>query len=493
MSLKIYSTLKRDKETFVPLQEGQVKIYLCGPTVYNYLHVGNFRGAIFFNLVRNWLEESGYKVTLVYNFTDVDDRIIERANKEGVNSLEISERYIEEFKKDFNSLKLRPHSMNPKVTETIEPIVEMINDLILNKKAYVTEDGEVLYSVRSFESYGKLSNKNLDDLMAGSRVEVDKKKRDPMDFALWKPAKPGEPKWPSPWSEGRPGWHIECSAMVRSLLGDSIDIHGGGSDLVFPHHENEIAQSEGATGKPFAKYWMHNNMLTFGERKMSKSIGNIVTAREFLGEYNAEIMKYMMLSVHYRSLSDFSDQAIHFAISGLARVYSALNLAQKTIEAASQQSPPIEKADKLTKNFTLALEQADKTVTESLNDDFNTPEMFAAIYMLIRSFNSQIKLGVKVSAENLAIALEFRSWVHKKGVLMSLFQENPAEYLRLLDDMLLKQKNLEREKIDALVADRVQVRAAKDFKKSDELRDSLMALGIALQDTASGTTWEVAK
>lgn len=489
MSLKIYSTERHEKELFVPLTPGEVKIYVCGPTVYNFLHVGNFRGAIFFNLVRNWLERSGYKVTMVYNYTDVDDKIIERANKEGSTSSEISERYIEEFKKDFNTLKLKPHSMNPKVTETMQPIVSMVEDLIKNEKAYVTSDGEVLYSVRSFVGYGKLSHKNLDDLQAGSRVEVDKKKRDPMDFVLWKPAKAGEPKWPSPWCDGRPGWHIECSAMIKHLLGDSIDIHGGGSDLIFPHHENEIAQSEGATGKPFVKYWMHNNMLTFGDRKMSKSIGNIVTAREFLAQYNAEIMKYMMLSVHYRSLSDFSDQAIHFAVSGLARVYSALNLAQKTIDGAAG----ISAAPAPSKSFQAALETAEKAVADSLNDDFNTSEMFAAIYTLTRAFNAQVKLGAKVSPEMLATAQAFRVWVLRTGELLSLFQEDPAQYLRLLDDMLLAQKSLVREKVDQLVAERTAVRAAKDFKKSDELRDALVAMGIALQDTSAGTAWEVAK
>jgi len=490
MALRIYNTLTRDKEEFVPLKAGEVKMYVCGPTVYDFLHVGNFRGPIFFNLVRNWLEKSGYKVIFAYNYTDVDDRIIERANKEGVSSSEISERYIEEFKKDFAALKLKPHTYNPKVTETMEPIKDMIDALVKNGKAYVADDGEVLYSVRSFQGYGKLSNKNIDDLEAGARVEVDKKKRDPMDFALWKPAKPGEPKWPAPWCEGRPGWHIECSAMIRSLLGDSIDIHGGGSDLIFPHHENEIAQSEGCTGKPFARYWMHNNMLTFGDRKMSKSLGNIKKAREFLHQYNAEILKYMMLSVHYRSLSDFSDQAVEFAVAGLARVYSALNLAVHTMEAAGSGVAPAPQASKAMSG---AIEQAHKAIEEALNDDFNTPEFFAAIYSVVRTFNAQVRLGAKVTAEVLKTAQVFRDWVLKQGAMMSLFQENPADYLRLLDDMLLQQKGLERAKIDELVQARSEVRAAKDFKRSDELRDQLVAMGISLQDTAQGTSWEVAK
>lgn len=488
MSLKIYSTAAKEKETFVPLEPGHVKMYVCGPTVYNYLHVGNFRGPIFFNLVRNWLESLGYKVTFAYNYTDVDDRIIDRANKEGVSSLEISEKYISEFKKDFARLKLRPHTYNPKVTETMGPIVDLVKTLIERGKAYVAPDGEVLYSVRSFEGYGKLSHKNIDDLQAGARVEVDQKKRDPMDFSLWKPAKPGEPTWPSPWCDGRPGWHIECSAMIHSLLGDSIDIHGGGMDLVFPHHENEIAQSEGASGKPFVKYWMHNNMLTFGERKMSKSLGNIVTGREFLEKYNAEILKYLMLSAHYRSLLDFSDQAIGFAVAGLARIYSALNLADKTTALGEGVAEGV-----VNKGLAEIMVRADQEIAEALNDDFNTPEMFAAIFTVVRAFNGLVRLGAKVTPDLLATATAFRRWVLKKGELLSLFQEPAAEYLRILDDMLLEQKGLERTKIDGLVAERGAARAAKDFKRSDELRDELGKLGIAVQDTPQGSFWEVAK
>lgn len=487
MSLQIYNSLSQSKETFTPVTPGEVKMYVCGPTVYGFVHVGNMRGPVFFNLVRNWLEESGYKVKFALNFTDVDDKIIDRANKEGVSSEEISERFIAEYKKDYEILGLRAHTYNPKVTDTMDAIVEMVQDLINSEKAYVV-DGEVLYSVRSFPEYGKLSNRKIDDLQAGARVEVDKKKRDPMDFALWKPAKPGEPKWKAPWSEGRPGWHIECSAMIKKIFGDTIDIHGGGSDLIFPHHENEIAQSEGANGKPFVRYWMHNNMLTFGDKKMSKSLGNIKSAREFLTEYNAEIYKFMILSVHYRSLLDFSEQSVEAAIGGLAKFYSALNLADKTIEAASgvQPSAPV-------KAMAQALESASQAVVKALNDDFNTPEVMAALYGVLRAFNSSVRLGMKVTPEILASALAFKEWVLKQGRLMSLFQEKPSEYLRLLDDMLLFKKGLEREKIDELVRLRADARAQKDFKKSDEYRDQLAALGISVQDTPLGSSWEVAK
>lgn len=500
MSLQIYNTLAQKKEPFASQTPGKVKMYVCGPTVYGLLHVGNFRGPIFFNLVRNWLERIGYDVEFAYNYTDVDDKIIQRAREEGVEAGVISERYIEEFKKDFAALKLRPHTHNPKVTETMGPIIEMVERLIERDHAYVV-DGEVLYSVRKFDGYGQLSHKNLDDLQAGARVEVDGKKRDPMDFALWKPAKAGEPKWPSPWSEGRPGWHIECSAMIQQIFGETIDIHGGGSDLVFPHHENEIAQSEGASGRPFVRYWMHNNMLTFGERKMSKSLGNILTAREFLEKYDAEIMKYMMLSVHYRSLSDFSDQGVGFAVTGLARIYSALALAERVIADAEAERRGVTApssgggpgSGQVAKGFASVLADADRALIDALNDDFNTPEMFGAIYTVVRGFNAHLRAGAKVTPEGLATAITFRDWVLDKGRLAALFQEPAGEYLRRLDDMLLTQKGLERAKIDELVRLRSEARATKDFKRSDELRDELVAMGIAIQDTPRGTQWEVAK
>jgi cysteinyl-tRNA synthetase len=489
VSLRIYNTQTHKKEDFVPLKAGEVKMYVCGPTVYGLLHVGNFRGPVFFNLVRNWLERVGYKVEYAYNFTDVDDRIINKANEEGKASEEIAERYIEEWKTDFSSLKLRKHEYNPKVTDAMDTIIEMVNELIKRDKAYAV-DGEVLYAVRSFDGYGKLSGKNLDDLLAGARVEVDKKKRDPMDFALWKPAKPGEPKWKAPWSEGRPGWHIECSAMIHKIFGETIDIHGGGVDLVFPHHENEIAQSEGASGKPFVRYWMHNNMLTLGDKKMSKSLGNIMSTRSFVEKYNGEILKYILLSIHYRSLAPFTDQALSFAIQGLAKVYSAMSLAEKTLEAANAAGVV---STTPSKGFVQALADTNKAVTEALNDDFNTPEFFAAMLALIRAFNSQIRVGLKVTPEIVATAKAFHEWILDYGSLMSLFQEKPSEYLRLLDDMMLAEKGLERAAIDAIVAKRIEARGVKDFKRSDELRDELVAMGIAIQDSPQGTFWEVAK
>lgn len=483
MSLKIHNSQSKQLEEFVPLTAGQVKMYVCGPTVYNFLHVGNFRGPVVFNMVRNWLEHLGYKVTYALNFTDVDDKIINRAHELGMTPTELSEKYIAEYKKDFSMLGLRPHDMNPKVTEHMDDIRSMVESLVTQKKAYEAQ-GDVLYSIESFKDYGKLSGRNTDDLMAGARVEVDEKKRNPMDFALWKAAKPGEVSWPSPWGPGRPGWHIECSAMIKNLFGDQIDIHGGGMDLIFPHHENEIAQSEGCTGKAFVKYWMHNNMLNFGGQKMSKSLGNIVTMREFLKMYNAEIYKWMILSAHYRTLSDFGDEAVERAVGGLSRVYSALSMAESYLTAEVTQE------DAAFAKITL---DAWKKVEESLNHDFGTPDAFAAMFEVVRQFNAQVRRGMKANPAIQGKALAFRNFVRKMGSTMSLFQEPAHEFLIKLDDMLLKKMNLERSAVDALVAERGEARAAKDFAKSDELRAKITALGISVSDTPEGSFWEVTK
>ncbi len=485
MAIQIYNSLSHKKEEFKPVHPGEVRMYVCGPTVYDFLHVGNFRGAIFFNLVRNWFEKQGYRVTYVYNYTDVDDKIINRAKAENVDSLEISEKYIKEFEADYANLKLRPQTKNPKVTEFMGPIVEFIQDLIDQKKAYVV-NGDVYYDVHSFAEYGKLSHKKLEDLESGYRIEVDDRKKHPADFALWKTAKPGEPKWPSPWSEGRPGWHIECSAMSRALLGDTIDIHGGGIDLIFPHHENEVAQSEGATGKPFVNYWMHNNMLNFGNQKMSKSLGNVRTGRSFIEEYNGEILKYMMLVVHYRSTTDFSVDAVENAVSQLARFYSALCLADKLIKETLALVPVPEK-------FQDAIDVASKGIEEALNDDFNTPEVMARFFEVMRLFNNMCRTPGKAKPEQKAMAEVYFHWLRDKAQVMALFQEPPAEYLRKLDDMLLRKSGVSRSEVDQIVSQRMQARTDKNFALADELRAKLTAMGIAVLDSQAGTEWEVHK
>jgi len=499
MALRITNTATRKKEEFVPIKSNEVTMYVCGPTVYDLLHIGNFRGPIFFNLVRNWLEESGYKVTYVYNYTDVDDKIIDRANKDSRDAAEVAEHFIAEFEKDFAQLKLRKHDLNPRVTQHIDAIIEMIEKLIENGNAYVAE-GEVLYSVRSFDGYGKLSGKSIDDLRSGSRVEIGSYKKDPLDFSLWKPAKPGEPKWSSPWGDGRPGWHIECSAMSKALLGETIDIHGGGIDLIFPHHENEIAQSEGCTHKPFVRYWMHNNFINFAQMKMSKSLGNIITARGFMHRYHPEILKLMILQSHYRSPADASEAQIKNCISALARVYSALCLAESVFARDSgEQGPPLKKLETLapksegSKAYKATLIEFTGKIKEALDDDFNTPEVLARIFEATRLFNSKFRRGQKVTDETREISELYSLFVRGHGERMALYQEPSREFLSILDDKLLETMSLQRSQIDELVERRRVARLEKNFKESDTLRDELARLGIAVHDSPEGTHWEVQK
>ncbi len=486
--LKIYNSLTRTKEVFHPLVQKRVSLYVCGPTVYDFLHVGNFRGPVFFNLVRSWFEVLGYQVTSALNFTDVDDKIIERAKKMEISSQNLASKYIEEYKKDFASLGLRPETLNPKVTETMAEIISFIKDLITKGKAY-EQGGDVLFSIQDFPEYGKLSGRKTDDLLSGVRNDVAENKKNPLDFALWKKAKPGEPSWDSPWGPGRPGWHIECSAMISKHFGEQIDIHGGGLDLLFPHHENEVAQTESLTGKRFANFWMHWNMLNLTGAKMSKSLGNIVSLREFLQVNHPEIYKWMILSVHYRSVLDFGEDSLLRAVQGLGRVYSALALAGDYLPttAATTTSKTVDSA--FQKNCDLNWQK----ISESLNDDFNTPEAFAAMYDVIRTFNGQIKRGLTSTPVIVEKARVFREFILKFGSLLSLFQEEPREFLKTLDDRLLAKMNLERAAVQVLVDERALARLQKDFAKSDLLRAKLTELGISVSDTAQGSFWEVSK
>lgn len=482
--IQVYNSQSGKKEEFKTLTPNKVKMYVCGPTVYDFLHVGNFRGPIFFNVVRNWLEKSGFEVTYVFNYTDVDDRIINRAQVEKKPAVEISETFIKEFETDYKSLKLRPHTKNPKVTEHMQDIIDLVSDLVAKEKAYVM-DGDVYFSVKDFKDYGKLSHKNLEDMEAGFRIDVNNKKKHAADFALWKKAKPGEPAWPSPWSEGRPGWHIECSAMIRALLGDQIDIHGGGLDLLFPHHENEVAQSEACTGKSFVRYWMHNNMLTFGSQKMSKSVGNVKKAREFISEYNAEILKAMMLSSHYRSLIDFSEDHINQVIQMLGRIYSSLAHAHGLISESDPGEMP--------KAFNDKVLSFKSEFANAMDDDFNTAEAFGKVFELVRQYNNLCRKPGKITPEQVAVAETFLNEMSVVSEVLSLFGEPPKEFLISLDDLLLAKKGLDRKEIDRLVSERAKARVNKDFAKSDELRDKLSGLGILVSDSAEGSFWEVNK
>ena len=358
--------------------------------------------------------------------------------------------------------------------------------LIEKEKAYATPKGDVYFSVENFSEYGKLSNKNIEELEAGVRIEVNKDKKHNSDFALWKGAKEGEVSWTSPWGEGRPGWHIECSVMAKEVLGESIDIHGGGLDLLFPHHENEIAQSEACSGKQYVKYWMHNNMLEFGNQKMSKSLGNVKTGRSFIEEYNGEVLKFLNLSSHYRSVIDFSEVQIGRAIASLGKFYSSLKHAQKLIEKDFALVPVPAEFEKLVDECTIGFEK-------SLNDDFNTADALSKFYELMRQFNNLTRKPGKVKPEYKAIAEVYLSWIKDKGSILALFQESPSEYLVMLDDMLLRQKNISRADVDRLIAERAKVREEKNYARSDEIRDELVAMGIQVMDGADGSTWEVEK
>jgi len=486
VGLVVYNTLSKKKEPFKTIEEGKVRMYVCGPTVYDYLHIGNFRGAIFFNLVRNWLEKSGNEVTYVYNYTDVDDKIIKRANTEGVESGVISETYIKAFEEDYGRLRLRPHTKNPRVTEHMDDIIKLVEGIIEAGNAYVI-DGEVFFSIDKFKTYGDLSGKKLDELEVGQRVEVDQRKKNPMDFVLWKPAKPDEPSWDSPWGRGRPGWHIECSAMIRALLGESIDIHGGGIDLIFPHHENEIAQGEGCSGKKYCNYWMHNNFINLKDQKMSKSLGNVITARSFMDKYHPEILKFVMLSAHYRSMLNVNEEKIDQAVSGLARVYKALREAQSFLKNSTLTGGSPFKA------LASAMETSDARIKKALNDDYNTGEMMANIYEVVRVFNAQNISKKAKDANARASAESFFDWINSWAQVSALFLEDPTEFLKALDDILILEKGIDRSKVQELIDARNKAREEKDWAKSDESRDALLHMGIEINDGSEGTTWEVKK
>lgn len=483
--LVLYNTLSRKKEVFEPIEKGIVKMYCCGPTVYGLLHVGNFRGPVFYNMLRNWLEYLGYEVRFALNYTDVDDKIIQRSNDQGIKAEQLSENFIQEFQADYRALKLKAHTFNPKVSDFMPQIIQMISDLVANDSAYVTSEGEVLFSVASFKDYGKLSGRTPDELKSGHRIEVSAHKRNPLDFALWKPAKPGEPSWNSPWSDGRPGWHIECSAMSRALLGDQLDIHGGGLDLEFPHHENEIAQSQSCTGHTYAKYWVHNQMINFGDQKMSKSVGNIVTARAFMERFHPEILKFVILSNHYRSIVDLSDEQVDQSIAALARIYKAIESAQLHAQAHA--------SGELLPQFQKQVERSRSVFAEGLNEDLNTPVAFSAVFDLVREWNA-LSLQKKMSPELRAVhANEFLNFMSFVDSITSLFGENPQEFLKTLDQILIRERAINVEYVQKLVDERSQARASKDFVRSDKLRAELSELGIEISDAPTGTVWEVKK
>lgn len=460
--MKLYNTLTRKKEEFVPLRENKVTMYSCGPTVYNYFHIGNARPFIIFDTLRRFLRYRGYDVTFVQNFTDIDDKLINKAREEGTTVPEIAERYIKEYFVDAEGLGIEKADIHPRATENIPEIIEFIKILIDKGYAYEV-DGDVYFSPRKFKEYGKLSHYNIEELEAGARIGVDERKKDAMDFALWKAQKPGEPAWDSPWGPGRPGWHIECSVMANKYLGDTIDIHSGGVDLIFPHHENEIAQSEAATGKPFARYWLHNAFLNIDNQKMSKSLGNFFTVREAAQHYDYEVIRFFMLSAHYRSPINYSAEQLEQAGNALERLYECKRNLEFLLKSAENSADSAENLDKLTvyKNKFI----------EAMDDDLNTADAISAIFELVREINVQIANGNKDKS-------------FLEGAL-SLFNELTG----VLGIVRKSEDTLEAE-VEKLIEERQQARKAKNYKLADEIRDKLKEMGIELQDTPNGVKWK---
>ena len=468
--LVVYNTMTKEKEVFEPIKEGEVNMYVCGPTTYNYIHLGNARPIVVFDTVRRYLEYKGYKVNYIQNFTDVDDKIINRAKEENDEPLRLAARYIEAFYEDVEALNVLPATKNPKVSEHIDEIIAFVQGLIEKGYAYELE-GDVYFSVRKDKEYGKLSGRDLDDLQAGARVEVDTRKHDPLDFALWKSAKEGEIAWKSPWGMGRPGWHIECSAMSLKYLGEQFDIHGGGQDLIFPHHENEVAQTECLTGKTMAKYWMHNGFITINKEKMSKSLNNFFLLRDILAKYDPQTVRFYLLSVHYRSPLDFADELLEMTEKGLERMCNSAKALHKAIENAAGENTQegiqlVEKANEMKKAFETAM-----------NDDFNTALAGAAFYDFVREVNIYLKNAV----------------LDKKAM-----QEAEAIWLKLAEvfglDLLAEKTDGNDETLnqvmELVIALRKEARVNKNYQMADDIRNRLNEIGIVLEDSPQGTTWK---
>jgi len=467
--MRLYNSLTRKKEELVPLREGEVGIYACGVTVYDDCHVGHARGAVFFDVLRRFLEHRGLKVTYVRNFTDVDDKIIRRAHEEGVSWREIADRYIAAHERDMGALGVQPATIEPKATDHIDEIIELVRDLEARGLAYAA-GGDVFYRVRRFVDYGHLSGKRIDELESGARIEVNDVKEDPLDFALWKGSKPGEPAWESPWGPGRPGWHIECSAMSMKILGREFDIHGGGRDLLFPHHENEIAQSCGA-GAGFAHCWVHNGFVNIDNEKMSKSLGNFFTIREILDRFPAEVVRLFLLSTHYRSPIDFSDRALTEARAAVDRVYTFLKQAEQADPEGWREADD---------ELVAAVAGLEGDFDTAMDDDVNTAAALAAIFERVRRFNRVLTEGD--SAAGRAAAAQAAAEVRRLGAVLGLFQDDAEGWFHAGVD-------LDEQQIEARIGERLAARQAKDWARADAIRDELAAAGIVLEDGGGKTTW----
>jgi cysteinyl-tRNA synthetase len=484
MALRIYNTLTGKKEDFVPLREKKIGMYVCGVTVYDLCHIGHARSAIVFDTIYRYFQYRGYEVSFIRNFTDIDDKIIKRANEEGTDYKAISEKYIREFDTDMGKLSLEKPSVEPRATEHIPEMIQLISILIQKGIAY-RGDGEVFFSVEKFKGYGKLSGRNLDEMQAGARVEIDEKKENPLDFALWKASKPDEPFWESPWGKGRPGWHIECSVMSQKYLGETFDIHGGGKDLIFPHHENEIAQSEAATGKPFARYWIHNGFVNINKEKMSKSLGNILTIKETLKDWHPEVLRLFFLSSHYRSPVDYSVDSLSDAKTGLDRFYTTLKAIQDEIRKPVEgKTAPLDESRQIIESFQIRFEEA-------MDDDFNTAQALGYFFDLQTHLNRLLDISKGHPTEAiLSLLKQGLDHFRNRGWVFGLFREDPEHYLVEQKKERLKKINLSEEEITKLMEERNQARREKNWKRADEIRTELLSKGIVLEDTPAGTLWK---
>lgn len=481
MALRVYNTLTRKKEVFEPVHPGKVGMYVCGVTVYDFCHIGHARSAVLFDTIYRYLIHAGYEVTYVRNFTDVDDKIIKRANEVGEEWHALAQQFIDEFYADMDALGILRPTFEPRATEYIKEIQLLIEDLIKSGHTY-TVDGDVMFSVLSFNGYGRLSGKKIDELVAGARVGVDEKKENPLDFALWKAAKPGEPFWDSPWGPGRPGWHIECSAMSMTRLGETFDIHGGGADLMFPHHENEIAQSEGATSRPFVKYWIHNGFVNISSEKMSKSLGNQLNIRDILKDVHPEALRLFLLTSHYRSPLDYSDSSIKESFVALERLYAAMVALEKLIAFGGKSKDLPEELQGISSRF-----------AEAMDDDFNSPRALAVLFDASRAINRLSGQGVPKksvpTADSLTAIKQELDTLSKK--VLGILTEDPAAFFEGIRKAGLKVLGLQEDQIQAMIDERAEARKAKDFARGDAIRDELARMGIILEDSASGATWKI--
>lgn len=496
--IKLTNTLSGKKELLETIQPGKLSLYSCGPTVYGFIHIGNLRGALVADLFYRYFKRVGYDVVYVRNYTDVDDKIIQRGREEKTSAEEVARKYTLEVEKDFAVSGLLEPTYKTTVTTHISEIISMIQEIINQGKGYVAEGGDVLFSIQDFPEYGKLSHKKLDDLIAGNRVEVNTQKRNPLDFVLWKPAKPGEPFWESPWGKGRPGWHIECSAMATRWLGDQIDVHHGGEDLIFPHHENEIAQSEGACGKaPFVKYWIHHAFLTLSKEKMSKSLGNVFTAREFLTKFSGEVARYLLLSVHYRSIIDFGPESISQTVVGLQRIYEAKNTALRM--QGQRKAHADLRAEAVWGDFLASCEKARTEIDEHFANDLNTPSALGVLFSLIREFNRVLAEPLAQATPSATLGSQelIRIMEEDIGGVLGIGRADPEKVLADLTRIRLELSSTpdgparpaEQEILEAIAA-RAQARKEKDFALADSIRKDLEARGVLILDKPTGTLWE---